>query len=323
MRLLERADRRRDRIRVLAYHRIDDPLADPDLEPGLISATPAEFRDQLGCLLRHYQPVSLAAVRAAADGGPPLPARAVLLTFDDAYRDFRLNAWPILREFGVPAALFVPTAFPDSDSPGFWWDRLHAALRRTDRPTVAIPGRGEMPLGDARARRAAYRLARAYVKSLPHPQAMAWVDDFVRQCGDVPPLLRVLDWASLRALASEGVAVCPHSHSHALMTRLERAARLDDLRAARARFAAAMGEDCSVMAYPANAVDADVITDLRETGYTFAFGGRRGVDRLPPAEPLDVQRLPVLRYGPALFRAQLRPLVARLASLARDGRAAY
>lgn len=35
----------------------------------------------------------------------------VALTFDDAYSDFFTHAFPILREFGFPALLFVPTAF--------------------------------------------------------------------------------------------------------------------------------------------------------------------------------------------------------------------
>ena len=35
----------------------------------------------------------------------------MLLTFDDAYRDFATNAWPTLKRYGLPATLFVPTAY--------------------------------------------------------------------------------------------------------------------------------------------------------------------------------------------------------------------
>jgi peptidoglycan/xylan/chitin deacetylase (PgdA/CDA1 family) len=37
--------------------------------------------------------------------------RLALLTFDDAYRSLRTTALPRLREFGYPAAVFVPTKF--------------------------------------------------------------------------------------------------------------------------------------------------------------------------------------------------------------------
>jgi peptidoglycan/xylan/chitin deacetylase (PgdA/CDA1 family) len=40
-----------------------------------------------------------------------LPLRAVLLSFDDGYRSMREIVLPILRSFGFPSVLFVPTAF--------------------------------------------------------------------------------------------------------------------------------------------------------------------------------------------------------------------
>lgn len=36
---------------------------------------------------------------------------AISLTFDDAYVNFETEAWPRLRAYGLPAMLFVPTAF--------------------------------------------------------------------------------------------------------------------------------------------------------------------------------------------------------------------
>ena len=57
--LLESTDRTPDRVRVLAYHRVDEPDAQPDLDPGLLSTTPSEFRVQAEITARHYNPISL------------------------------------------------------------------------------------------------------------------------------------------------------------------------------------------------------------------------------------------------------------------------
>jgi peptidoglycan/xylan/chitin deacetylase (PgdA/CDA1 family) len=40
-----------------------------------------------------------------------LPERSVLITFDDGYRSMRTLVLPLMREFGLPAVLFVPTDY--------------------------------------------------------------------------------------------------------------------------------------------------------------------------------------------------------------------
>ncbi len=64
-----------------------------------------------------YQPVSLDSVLEHYLRGAPLPPKAVLLTFDDGYRDNLENALPILRRHGYPAVLFVPIGFLDDTRP--------------------------------------------------------------------------------------------------------------------------------------------------------------------------------------------------------------
>src|ERR1700710_1342530 len=124
-------------LAVLTYHRIGDPDDGP---PGLMSATVRGFERQMAWLAATRCAVSLDAVLAARDGGAPLPPRAVLVTFDDAYEDFAARAWPVLSRHGIPAALFVPTAFPGDPDRALWWDRLFAAVR-------AAPGALDTPLG--------------------------------------------------------------------------------------------------------------------------------------------------------------------------------
>lgn len=46
---------------------------------------------------------------AALDGGPPLPARSAVLTFDDGYADFYSAVAPLLADRGLPATLYITT----------------------------------------------------------------------------------------------------------------------------------------------------------------------------------------------------------------------
>ncbi len=105
----ENADRT---LRVLMYHKVND------LWPNPTTVSTAVFDEQMGLLgALGYQPVSLDAVLEHYLRGAPLPSKAVLLTFDDGYRDNLENALPILLRHAYPAVLFVPIAFLDDTRP--------------------------------------------------------------------------------------------------------------------------------------------------------------------------------------------------------------
>jgi len=88
-------------VHILNYHHVHDG---PD---GAFRITPEKFRSQMEALLAQwYVPITLETLLDARRGGP-LPAHAILVSFDDGYQDFVLHAWPVLRALHVPATLFV------------------------------------------------------------------------------------------------------------------------------------------------------------------------------------------------------------------------
>ena len=192
------------RFHVLTYHRVDEVDAHPDRSPALLSATPNEFEQQMRYLSARCHVISIADLIQAAEARRVLPPRTILITFDDAYTCFSEHAFPILKRYGLPVALFVPTAFPDQPERKFWWDRLYHALSSTRRQRVQTPV-GVFELGTPIERRKAFKALREHVKSLPHENAMQWVEDLVTTL-DVAPSSHatVLSWTCLRALAADG-----------------------------------------------------------------------------------------------------------------------
>src|SRR5438552_18335492 len=51
-----------------------------------------------------------------------LPKRAVVITFDDGYRAFREYAYPVLKELGFPATLFVYTDYVGAGRNALSWE---------------------------------------------------------------------------------------------------------------------------------------------------------------------------------------------------------
>jgi peptidoglycan/xylan/chitin deacetylase (PgdA/CDA1 family) len=76
------------------------------------------FEEQLAQLSElGYQPVDLDAVLDHYTLGSPLPDKALLISFDDGYRDTLENALPLLQRYGFRAVIFVPVAYMEDDTP--------------------------------------------------------------------------------------------------------------------------------------------------------------------------------------------------------------
>jgi peptidoglycan/xylan/chitin deacetylase (PgdA/CDA1 family) len=99
-------------LRCVVFHHISD--AECPFTTGMnVRTTPKRFEAALAFLTKHYTPVSLEEVLTDSEGGA-LPARAILVTFDDAYASVVEVAAPLCKKYGVPAVFFVNAAFLDN-----------------------------------------------------------------------------------------------------------------------------------------------------------------------------------------------------------------
>ncbi|NVZ25392.1 poly-beta-1,6-N-acetyl-D-glucosamine N-deacetylase PgaB [Pseudomonas gingeri] len=86
----------------IAYHDVED--RDPD--QAVVAVRTERLLEQLAWLRENgYRPVSVDQILAARGGGPELPAKAVLLSFDDGYASFYTRVMPVLRSYRWPALL--------------------------------------------------------------------------------------------------------------------------------------------------------------------------------------------------------------------------
>ncbi|NNA52704.1 poly-beta-1,6-N-acetyl-D-glucosamine N-deacetylase PgaB [Pseudomonas lactis] len=86
----------------IAYHDVED--RDPD--QAVVAVRTERLIEQLAWLRENgYQAVSVDQILAARRGGPALPPKAVMLSFDDGYSSFYTRVMPILRAYHWPALL--------------------------------------------------------------------------------------------------------------------------------------------------------------------------------------------------------------------------
>jgi len=123
------------RVPILMYHHIEEPPPYADAIRRDLSVSPQDFEKQLMYLRREgYQTITLNDLTLHLTVGKPLPAKPIILTFDDGYANAYTHAFPLLRRYGFVGTFFVISEPVDAGDPSFLsWaevEEMHAAGMR-------------------------------------------------------------------------------------------------------------------------------------------------------------------------------------------------
>lgn len=204
----------RGRLMILTYHRVlehPDPLlpSEPDVE---------RFAAQMSVLAAHCSVLPLPeAARRLREG--TLPSAAVSITFDDGYRNNLEVAAPVLRQYGLPATVFV---MQNAIEAGIMWnDLVIEALRHAhstlDLSSVGL-GKVEMPPLAARATFVGKVLEAFKYRTMPE----RWSDacELHHRVTAAPPPRLMLNESELQRLVQAGIEVGGHTVNHPILAKL-------------------------------------------------------------------------------------------------------
>lgn len=244
------------RLVVLTFHRVRPDGEAVAARPMRAIETPvSDFRRLLAWLRDRYEPLALADWLARE--APPARA-SFAVTFDDGWADNAEHAFPVLRELGIPATIFLATGAVEDRTP-FWWQR---------------PG-----LADAEIER---------LKRLPPDERAARLAAF--PAGDAAA--DFLTWDQVRELGRGGlVRFGAHGHGHELLDQVPRAEALADVRRCW-ELLHRHAPDILVpaLAWPNGNARADLDGDLAALGLRAAFGTARGAAAVPGAARWNLPR---------------------------------
>jgi peptidoglycan/xylan/chitin deacetylase (PgdA/CDA1 family) len=294
-------------LRILAYHRVAELRDTPAVDSRSVSVTPAGFTRQMKHLARNYHVISMLQLLNEVENEIPLPKRAVLITFDDAYADFAETAWPILKRLGLPGTLFVPTAYPDHPELAFWWDRLYQAFQATAKAELRGTPFGPLPLGNSEEKRRALRMVQNHVPTVPDHEAMKLVDSICDQLGEKHVCSgSVLTWDQLRQLDREGLTLGSHTRTHPVMTQVRLDRIREEIRASQADLKREIGIALPIFCYPNGNHNDAVISILRDEAIRLAFTTLSGPNKSQTLDSLRLRRIVITpRTSGAVFRIRL------------------
>ncbi len=264
---------------VLCYHNVVTDASAPDAL-GLHMPL-ATFARQMRWLARRYHVVPLVQFVSRLSNGQSARGLAAV-TFDDGYDGVFENAWPVLRNLGIPATVFIIGNAPEREQ-RFWWDEPEV-LR------VYSPARRQEWLTTLRGDSAAIGSSLATVD---RPLARR----------PAPAERRHAPWQKITAAARAGLHLGAHSASHRALTVLDDVELHNEIVQSREAIISRTGVTPELFAYPYGLWDKRVRDAVRAAGYRGAFTLEYG----PHSSGTDLWALPRMsipaRIGDAAFQA--------------------
>jgi peptidoglycan/xylan/chitin deacetylase (PgdA/CDA1 family) len=271
---------------ILTFHHVRPQRPDAFQPNRLLEITPEFFERLLRWLKRRRADViSLDEMHRrfiADDFKRPF----VCLTFDDGYRDVLRFAYPLLKKYELPFAMFIATSFPDRLGE-LWWLGLEAVIAQNSR--IGLPINGEHRFFECAKlddKRELYDALYGYLRSMKND---ADVRRTVRElCEtyrvDLAEFCRELcmDWPEVGEMATDPLCtIGAHTVNHPMLKKMadEKAVRAE-MEQSRAVLHAALGRKPEHLAYPVGDPTSAGTREFRiaaELGFKTAVTTRPGV----------------------------------------------
>jgi len=294
------------RLLILMYHRVleqHDPfLAD--------TVSASEFAWQMALLSRHYRPFTLQeAARRLADG--TLPRRAVVVSFDDGYRDNFETALPVLLQHGIPATFFIATGFLGNGR--MWNDTVIEALRRSPAGELDLSfmDLGRYTIADDADRVSVMNALIGKLKYRPMEERQSLVDSLADRIGESLPNDLMMSRDQVGGLFEAGMEIGGHTCHHPILSNIDLEEAQREIVSGQAVLQEITGSRVTTFAYPNGRPGQDYRHEhtelLRNNGFEAAVSTAWGCAtrhsdsfQLPRIAPWD--RTP-LRFNLRLLRA--------------------
>lgn len=262
-------------VLILNYHRIGE-ASDSDFDRNLWSATADDFAAQLAILRQSFDVIGPGELELALNDPR---SRAVMITFDDGYRDNYTHAFAALQREGLTATFFVTTGFLDQRQIP-WWDEIAWMVRNTSVP--ALTASDWMPetltIDKTQEEAVIGRLLRVY-KSLKGHQTSDYLDYLMDalQTGRCPDRLAGelwMTWDMLREMRAAGMTIGGHTVTHPVLSSISADEQDYEVGECRRRLVAELGEPIDAFSYPVGggrSFNEITMNAVARHGYRWAF----------------------------------------------------
>ena len=271
---------------ILTLHHVRPPRPDAFQPNRLLEVSPVFFEGLLRRLKRsNLDLISLDEMHRRFAAGD-FKRRFVCITFDDGYKDVMRWAWPLLKQYEAPFAMYIPTSFPDRLGE-LWWLGLEAVIAQNDQIGMTVNGEQRFfECKGVRAKRELFDALYGYLRSMKSDEEVRRTVRDLCACYkvDMAALCRELcmDWEELSQMAADSLCtIGAHTVNHPMLKKVkDDAAVRAEMEQSRAVLHAALGLRPEHLAYPVGDPTSAGPREFRiaaELGFKTAVTTRPGV----------------------------------------------
>ena len=279
----------KDRFLILMYHRV---IPKKEVEYGVqegMYVDPLSFDMHIEFLKRYFSIMPLSAINPDAKGSSIKSNNTPVcfLTFDDGWYDFFKYAFQILKAHRIPATVFLPTSFINTNDV-FWTDRVANIYNQlTNIPHMKKNhGANNDPLAEKLESidgsiQEKIETAISILKKLDYDRVLCTISRLEKRW-EIEPITNkrsFLNWDEAREMANSGlVSFGSHTNNHRILTKLRDDEIHQELFHSKTKLIAekTVNNEFIPFSYPNGDHDDRVVNIVKEAGYHLAVTTKKG-----------------------------------------------
>lgn len=265
---------------VLMYHRVISKVAKADafLQPGMY-ITPDTFRQQAAFLKENFHVLPLNELIGRVESGQKV-GECCAITFDDGWHDNFTNAFPVLREFQLPATIFLATSFIGTNKL-FWPEEFTYYLQHSEVKALAKENQvlnrffGKK---DNRGREEHFLDNAILTMKTFFPDKREEILRHLRSIYPLPTIGRqLMNWEEAKEMQSSGmVSFGAHSANHVILDQVSLQEAEEEIIRSMQELENRLGVRSMCFAYPNGNFNKDLQCILKRNGFRGAVTTRKG-----------------------------------------------
>jgi peptidoglycan/xylan/chitin deacetylase (PgdA/CDA1 family) len=256
---------------ILLYHRIVDENSTYLNKGAVVHHHIKDFKREIPFFMRNFQTISMDEVVSHMKLGKGFRKPSIAITFDDGYLDNYTLAYPLLKNYGIPATIYLTTSLVGTKDT-IWTEKIGLAFLETQKSyfnfeplfgdeTVSIKSKEEKE-------RASSKVSEA-LKLKPDDERRKLMQQLFERLevndkseGHFGERM-MLNWDEVQEMRKDGITIGSHSHTHPILSRMPIQRAKDEILNSKKVIEKMVGIEVKHFSFP-NGREKDFSEELRD-----------------------------------------------------------